>query len=209
MPAELLAIHPDNPQPQRIQRVIEVLRKGGVIIYPTDTVYGIGCDIHNARAIERICKIKGIAPNKNNFSFMCNDLSHIAEYTKNLPTSTFKLMKKALPGPYTFILTANNNVPKLLNIKKQNVGIRIPDHQIPLILVKELGNPIVTTSLKDDDAVLEYTTDPEMILERYLHLVDLVIDGGAGGNQPSTILDCTGPEPEVVREGKGSLDLLL
>jgi len=208
MPAELLVIHPDNPQPQRIQRVVELLKKGGVIIYPTDTVYGIGCDIHNSRAIERICKIKGIAPNKNNFSFMCNDLSHIAEYTRNLPTPIFKLMKKALPGPYTFILTANNNVPKLLNIKKQNVGIRIPDHQIPLTLVRELGNPIVTTSLKDDDNVLEYTTDPELILERYLHLVDLVIDGGFGGNLPSTIIDCTGTDPEVVREGKGSLDIL-
>jgi len=196
MPAEFIDIHPENPQPNKISKVVDTLRKGGIIIYPTDTVYGIGCDIHNVRAIERLCKIQKIDPRKLNLSFICYDLSHIAEYTKNLPTQVFKLMKNKLPGPYTFILNANNNVPKILNTKKNTVGIRIPDHKVPRIIVQELGNPILNSSIKDIDQILEYTTDPEDIYERYKHVADIVI----------TILNCTEDEVELVREGLGSTE---
>ncbi len=203
MPAEYLEIHPENPQPNRIDEVLKVLRKGGIIIYPTDTVYGIGCDIHNVRAVERLCKIQNINTKKINLSFICYDLSHISEYTRNLSTEVFKLMKKSLPGPYTFILNANNNVPKILHTKKNTIGIRVPDHTIPRMIVKELGNPLLNSSIKDTDEILVYTTDPEVIFERYKHHVDLIINSGFGGNEASTILDCTDNEIILVRQGKG------
>jgi tRNA threonylcarbamoyl adenosine modification protein (Sua5/YciO/YrdC/YwlC family) len=167
-------------------------------------VYGLGCDIHNTRAVERVCQIKGIKPAKINLSFICYDLSHLSEYA-NVDTPTFKLMKKALPGPFTFILPASNNVPRILHTNKKTVGIRVPDNLIPRTLVQELGNPIITTSIRDDDQVVEYSTDPELIYEKYQHLVDYVIDGGFGNNVASTVVDCTGTTPEVVREGMGDI----
>ncbi|HSZ26532.1 MAG TPA: L-threonylcarbamoyladenylate synthase [Cytophagaceae bacterium] len=209
MSAEFIDIHPQNPQPVRINRVIETVRKGGIIIYPTDTVYGIGCDIRNTRAVERLCKIQNLDPKKINLSFICYDLSHISEYTRNLPTSVFKIMKKTLPGPYTFLLNANNNVPKILHTKKNTVGIRVPNHSIPRLIVKESGNPLLNSSIKDADTLIEYTTDPEEIFDRYKHFVDIVINAGFGGNIPSTILDCTNEDIEIVREGLGGLDGLL
>ncbi len=205
MAAEFLDIHPDNPQPHKMARAVEILKEGGIIIYPTDTVYGIGCNIHHTRAVERLCKIQQINPRKINLSFICYDLSHISEYTRNLPTSIFKVMKKTLPGPYTFILNANNNVPKILHTRKNTVGIRVPDHTIPRTIVKELGNPILNSSIKDPDGIIAYTTDPEEIYQRYKHSVDLIINAGFGGNIPSTILDCTGSDTEVIREGLGDL----
>lgn len=209
MAAEFIKIYPENPDIKKIQRIVEVLRDGGVIIYPTDTVYGMGCDINKQRAVERIAHIKGIKPKKHNFSFICYDLSDIADYTRALSTPVFKVMKKALPGPYTFILEANNQVPKILNSNKKTVGIRVPDHSVPRLLVKELGSPILTTSIRDEDDVVEYSTDPELIYEKYKDLVDIVIDGGYGKNVASTILDCTGNQIEVVREGLGSVEDIL
>lgn len=209
MSAELIKIYPENPHPKRIQEVVEVLRSGGVIIYPTDTIYGLGCDITNQKAIERVCQIKGVKPQKQNFSFICYDLSNMSDYTRTVSTPVFKMMKKALPGPFTFILNANNNVPKLLNNKKKTVGIRVPDHSIPRALVKELGQPILTTSIKDEDDILEYSTDPELIYEKYRELVDIVIDGGYGNNVASTIVDCTGEEIEIIRQGLGELEDIL
>jgi tRNA threonylcarbamoyl adenosine modification protein (Sua5/YciO/YrdC/YwlC family) len=209
MPAEFIKLYPENPDPRRVQHIVDVLRSGGVIIYPTDTVYGIGCDIFNQKAIEKVCQIKGVKPQKQNFSFICYDLSDISEYTRTVSTPVFKVMKKALPGPFTFLLNANNNVPKLLNSKKKTVGIRIPDHSIPRAIVKELGQPIVTTSIRDEDDVIEYSTDPELIYEKYRDLVDVVIDGGYGNNVASTILDCTGEEIVIVREGLGRVEEVL
>jgi tRNA threonylcarbamoyl adenosine modification protein (Sua5/YciO/YrdC/YwlC family) len=206
MAAEFIKLYPENPDPRKIQKIVNVLLDGGVIIYPTDTVYGMGCNIHNLRAVERIAQIKGIKVKKHNFSFICYDLSNIAEYTRALSTPVFKMMKKALPGPYTFILEANNSVPKILNSNKKTVGIRVPDHAIPRLLVKELGSPILTTSIHDEDDVIEYSTDPELIYEKFRDLVDVVIDGGYGNNVASTILDCTGDEIEVVRQGLGSVE---
>ncbi|MGN6645807.1 MAG: L-threonylcarbamoyladenylate synthase [Cytophaga sp.] len=206
MSAIRLSIHPDNPPLNKILTAVEVVRKGGIVIYPTDTVYAIGCDIHNQKAVERVCRLKNIQPGKINLSFICHDLSHISEYTKALPTHVFKLMKQVLPGPYTFILNASNNVPNILNTKKKTIGIRVPDNKIVLMLVKELGNPLLSTSIKNDDEVLEYTTDPDEIYDRYKNYVDVIIDGGFGDNEASTILDCTGTEIEVVREGKGSIE---
>ncbi len=208
MAALLLKIHPDNPPLNKILTAVEVIRKGGIVIYPTDTVYAIGCDIHNQKAVERVCRLKNIQPGKINLSFICQDLSHISEYTKALPTQVFKVMKQVLPGPYTFILNASSNVPNILNTKKKTIGIRVPDNKIVQLLLKELGNPILSTSIKNEDAILEYTTDPEEIYERYKNLVDVIIDGGFGGNEASTILDCTGNEIEVIREGKGRVDEL-
>lgn len=209
MAAEFIKLYPENPDMRKVSRIVDILRDGGIIIYPTDTVYGMGCNIHNQRAIERIARIKGIKPKHHNFSFICYDLSNISEYTRSLSTTVFKIMKKALPGPYTFILEANNNVPKILNSNKKTVGIRVPDHAIPRLLVNELGSPILTTSIRDDDEVIEYSTDPELIFEKFRDLVDVVIDGGYGNNVASTILDCTGDEIEVVREGLGSVDEIL
>jgi tRNA threonylcarbamoyl adenosine modification protein (Sua5/YciO/YrdC/YwlC family) len=205
--SQFLKIYEDKPNESAIKKVVEVLKNGGLIIYPTDTVYGLGCDITNTKALEKIAKIKGIKLEKANFSFVCSDLSHISDYVKQLDTSTFKLLKRALPGPYTFILPGNNNLPKDFK-KKTTVGIRVPNNAIALEIVKMLGNPIVSTSIHDEDEVLEYSTDPELIFEKWQNLVDLVIDGGYGDNVGSTIIDLSGFEPLVVREGKGSLDIL-
>lgn len=207
MAAEFIKLYPENPDEKRIRRIVECLRDGGLIIYPTDTVYGLGCDIFNAKSVEKIAKIKGIKAQKNDFSFICYDLSDIADYAK-VGNAAFKAMKKVLPGPYTFILNATNNVPKLLNTNKKTVGIRVPDNNIPRFIVKELGNPIVTTSLKDDDEIIEYSTDPELIYEKFSHLVDIVIDGGYGGNIGSTIVMANTEEFEIIREGLGDISLL-
>ncbi|WP_316837066.1 L-threonylcarbamoyladenylate synthase [Pedobacter nutrimenti] len=202
----LIKIYPENPNPKAIEQAVEILKKGGLIIYPTDTVYGLGCDITNQKAIERICHLRGIKPDKANFSFICSDLRHISDYIKPIDTTTFRVLKKALPGPYTFILNANNNVPKLLSSKKKTVGIRVPDNAIAQEIVRQLGNPIISASIKDDDELIEYSTDPELIHEKYEDTVDLVIDGGYGDNEPSTVIDCTSGDFEVIREGKGSLE---
>lgn len=204
----LINIHPDNPDPKRIREVVECLRGGGVIIYPTDSVYTIGCDLMNIKALERVAQIKGIKLAQANFSVICYDLSDLSAYSKPIDNAIFKLMKKALPGPYTFILNASSNVPKIFQSKKKTVGIRIPDNNIPRAIVHELGNPIVSTSVHDDDEILEYTTDPELIHEKYIKQVDMVINGGFGNNSASTIFDCTSDTPVVVREGIGSLDVL-
>jgi tRNA threonylcarbamoyl adenosine modification protein (Sua5/YciO/YrdC/YwlC family) len=207
MAAEFLRVHPENPEPRKINRVIEILRKGGIIVYPTDTVYGIGCDLKNRRAIERLCHILEIKPQKLDLSFICNDLSHISEYVRRIDTPVFKYLKQSLPGPYTFLFESNSNVPKILDVNKKTVGIRIPDHPIPREIVKLLGNPLITSSIKDDDKIKEYTTDPEEIYEDFKHKVDLVIDGGPGGNIPSTIIDFTEGAPSLVRQGLGKFDL--
>lgn len=203
----LLAIHPTDPQQRLIDRAVEVLADGGVIIYPTDTVYGLGCDILNRKAIERVARLKGVDPEKANFACICADLSIVADYAVNVSTPVYKLMRQALPGPYTFILRASKNIPHYFQSRKKSVGIRVVDHPIPTRIVERLGHPILTTSLKDEQHYLEYPTDPREIYERYQRLVDLVIDGGPGGVEPSTIIDCSGGEGEirVVREGKGPL----
>ena len=203
MKATLLKIYPENPEGKKIDKVVEVLRSGGLVIYPTDTVYGLGCDLFNPQAIEKICRLKGIDPRKNLLSFMCQDLSQASEYAKNFPTPLFKLLKKSLPGPYTFILTSSSKVPKTIDPKRKTVGIRIPDHTIPMELIARLGNPIITTSVHDDDKIIDYPTDPELIYEKYINDVDIVIDGGVGGNVPSTVVDLTNETPVVVREGRG------
>jgi tRNA threonylcarbamoyl adenosine modification protein (Sua5/YciO/YrdC/YwlC family) len=202
----LIRIYPENPNEKALEQVVEVLKKGGIIIYPTDTVYGMGCDITNQKAIERIAKLRGIKPEKANFSFICYDLSHISDYIKPIDNSIFRVLKKALPGPFTFIFNASNNVPKLLSSNKKTVGIRVPDNNIARQIVQLLGNPILSTSIHDEDDILEYTTDPELIFEKYQDSVDLVIDGGFGDNVPSTVIDCTDGGFEVIREGKGNLD---
>jgi tRNA threonylcarbamoyl adenosine modification protein (Sua5/YciO/YrdC/YwlC family) len=208
MPADFIRIYPENPDERRIRQVVDCLRDGGLVIYPTDTVYGLGCDIYNSRAVEKVARIKGIKPQKNDFSFICYDLSHIADYAR-VGNTAFKLMKKVLPGPYTFILNATSNVPKLLNTNKKTVGIRVPDNLIPRLIVKELGNPIVTTSIKDDDEVIEYSTDPELIFEKFQHQVDMIIDGGYGGNTGSTIIRADSEDFEIIREGLGDISLFL
>ena len=205
--AQFIKIYEDKPNEAAIAKVVKVLKEGGLVIYPTDTVYGLGCDITNTKALERIAKIKGVKLDKANFSFVCHDLSNISDYVRQINTSTFKILKRALPGPYTFILPGNNNLPKEFK-KKTTVGIRVPDNAIALEIVKLLGNPIVSTSIHDEDDVIEYTTDPELIFEKWQNFVDVVIDGGYGYNVGSTIIDLSGDEPIVVREGKGSLDIL-
>lgn len=205
--AQFIKIYEDKPNEAAIAKVVKVLKDGGLVIYPTDTVYGLGCDITNTKALERIAKIKGVKLDKANFSFVCHDLSNLSDYVRQVDTYTFKLLKKSLPGPYTFILPGNNNLPKEFK-KKTTVGIRIPDNSIALEIVRQLGNPIVSTSIRDEDEVIEYTTDPELIFEKWQNLVDMVIDGGYGDNIGSTIIDLSGDEPVVVREGKGSLDIL-
>lgn len=197
----LLRIHPIDPQARLIRQAADILRNGGVIIYPTDTVYGIGCDILNAAAIERVCRIKGIEPHKANLSFICNDLSHLSEYTRPLSRSTFRLLKEHLPGPYTFILPASKLVPKILQSKKSTIGLRVPDHAIALALVQELGRPILSTSIPGEQ--VEDTTDPDVMYENFGNQVDAVIDGGIGGMIPSTVVDCSDEEPMVIREGAG------
>lgn len=204
--ADFIRIYNENPNPREVNRVVEVLRKGGLVIYPTDTVYGLGCDITNSRALEKIARIKGIKLAKANWSFICADLSNLSDYVRQIDTGTFKILKRALPGPYTFILPGNNNLPKDFK-KKKTVGIRVPDNNIAKALVEGLGNPIVSTSIRDEDEVLEYTTDPELIFEKWQNLVDVVVDGGYGDNVASTVIDLSESEPFVVREGKGSLDI--
>ncbi|TDQ15220.1 tRNA threonylcarbamoyl adenosine modification protein (Sua5/YciO/YrdC/YwlC family) [Algoriphagus boseongensis] len=207
--AEFIRLYEENPEPRRVRQIVEILRNGGVIIYPTDTVYGMGCDITNQKAVEKICKIKGINPKKHNFSFVCADLSNISQYTRVITKPVFKMMKKGLPGPFTFILEASSQVPKILHSNKKTVGIRVPNHGVPRAIVEELGQPILSTSIHDEDEIIEYSTDPELIFEKYQNLVDVVIDGGYGSNIPSTILDCTGDEVLVIREGLGQVEEIL
>ncbi len=204
--AEFLKIYPENPNPKAIQNVVDVLKKGGVIIYPTDTVYGLGCDITNVKALERIAKIKGVKLERSNFSFICHDLSNLSDFVTQIETPIFKLLKRTLPGPYTFILPGANTLPFPFK-KKKTVGIRIPDNSIALEIVKVLGNPIVSTSIHDEDEILEYTTDPELIFEKWNTKVDLVVDGGYGDNHPSTVIEILGTDISVIREGKGSIDI--
>lgn len=205
--AEFIKLYNENPNPKDIKRVVTCLRNGGLVIYPTDTVYGLGCDITNNRALERIAQVKGVKLAKANFSFICKDLSNLSDYVKQIDNTTFKLLKRTLPGPYTFILPGNNNLPTVFK-KRKTVGIRVPDNNICTSIVEELGNPIVSTSIYDEDEVIEYTTDPELILEKWNNLVDMVIDGGYGDNVPSTIIDLTSGEPVLIREGKGDIDII-
>jgi tRNA threonylcarbamoyl adenosine modification protein (Sua5/YciO/YrdC/YwlC family) len=205
--AFFVKVYDENPNSTVINKVVEVLKKGGIIIYPTDTVYGLGCDITNAKAVEKIARIKGIKVDKSNFSFICNDLSHLSDYVKQIDTPTYKLLKRALPGPYTFILPGSKSLPKVFK-KKKTVGIRIPNNNIVRAIVESLGNPIISTSIHDEDDVIEYTTDPELIFEKWKHLVDGVIDGGFGDNLASTIIDLTDSIPKIIREGKGATDIL-
>ncbi|NNC83455.1 MAG: threonylcarbamoyl-AMP synthase [Flavobacteriales bacterium] len=202
----LIKIHPDNPPENKLDQVIECIKDGGVIIYPTDTIYAIGCDLNNHKAVERVARIKGVKMEKANFSLVCYDLSHLSTYAKQIDTNTFKLMKRLLPGPYTFILRASKEVPKLFTDKKKTVGIRVPDNNVCRELVLRLGHPMVSSSVHDDDEVIEYTTDPELIHERYQDQVDMVIDSGYGKNIPSTVLSCLDEEVEVIREGAGLVD---
>jgi tRNA threonylcarbamoyl adenosine modification protein (Sua5/YciO/YrdC/YwlC family) len=196
----LLKIHPDNPSPRQVAQVVDVLNKGGIVIFPTDTIYGIGCDIRNARAFEKLCRIRGVKPSKAYFSFLLNDLSHISEYTLPFSREVFKLLKSNLPGPFTFILPASNMVPALFRNNRKTIGIRIPDNKIIASILTELGSPLVSASLRDDqDSIAEYLTDPEEIHDRYEQLVDLVIDGGFGNNVASSVIDCTGSEPVTIR----------
>lgn len=202
----LIKIYPENPNPKAIDQAVEILAKGGLVIYPTDTVYGLGCDINNSKAVETICRIKGINLKKDHLSFICHDLSHISDYTKPLSNSTFKLMKRYLPGPFTFVVEANNNVPRLFKNNKKTVGIRIPNNNIIREIVNKLGNPVLSTSIHDEDEIIEYTTDPELIHEKWGEKVDLVIDGGYGDNEPSTVIDCTTDEFIILRQGKGIME---
>lgn len=202
----LIRVYSENPNEKIIEQIVDVLKKGGIIIYPTDTVYGMGCDITNQKAIEKIAKLRGVKAEKANFSFICYDLSHISDYIKPIDNTIFRVLKKALPGPFTFIFNANNNVPKLLSSNKKTVGIRVPDNNIARQIVKMLGNPILSTSIHDEDEIVEYTTDPELIFEKYQDKVDLVVDGGYGDNIASTVIDCTSGEFEVLREGKGIIE---
>ncbi len=202
----LLEVHPENPNPHEIDKVIKCLKQGGIIIYPTDTVYAIGCDIYNQKAVERICLIKGIKLKNAHFSFICYDLSQLSDFTKNVTTAIYKIMRKSLPGAFTFILKANSNVPKLFKSKKKTAGIRIPDNNIARSIVKELGNPLLSTSVHKLEEIDSYPTDPELIHQKYKDLVDITINGGYGSNEASTVIDCTGREPEIIREGKGIIE---
>ena len=202
----LIKIYPENPNPKHIRQIVDTLERGGVIIYPTDSVYSIGCDMNNHKAFERLAKLKGIKPEKAQFAIICHDLSHLSAYAKPLNNSIYKMMKRALPGPFTFILNASNQIPKIFKSKKKTIGIRVPDNDIARLIVKELGRPLVVSSVKDDE--IEYTTDPELIHEKYGHLVDLVVDGGMGNIIETTVVDCTGNEPEIIREGAGEIDLI-
>ncbi|WDT67301.1 L-threonylcarbamoyladenylate synthase [Cloacibacterium sp. TD35] len=202
--AKILKIYPDNPQENYMNEVIKTLQDGGLIIYPSDTVYALGCDIYNVKAMEKLARLKNTTLDKAQFSIICNNLSHLSEFTRPIETSTFRLLKSKIPGPFTFILEANKNLPLAYKGKK-TVGIRVPDHPIPQLIVEKLGHPIASTSIKDDDEVIEYSTDPELIAEKYDHLVDIVIDSGYGDNVASTIVDLTSGEPEILREGKGEL----
>lgn len=199
----LIKIYPENPNIKEVEKVIKVLQDGGLVIYPTDTVYAIGCDALNVRAVEKICQMKGINPQKSNLSIICYDLSNLSEYAK-VSNAVFKLMKKNLPGPFTFILPTSSELPKIYKNRKE-VGIRVPDNNIIRTLVKELGNPILTMSVHDEDDVIEYSTDPELMNEKYENMVDIVIDGGYGGTEASTVVNCITDESEIIRKGKGEL----
>ncbi|AQX10492.1 MULTISPECIES: L-threonylcarbamoyladenylate synthase [Elizabethkingia] len=203
--AKILRIYPENPQENLIQEVVKTLDNGGLIIYPSDTVYALGCNIFDIKAMEKLAQIKGVKLEKAHFSIICNDLSHLSEFTRPIDTATFRLLKHYLPGPFTFIMEANKTLPLAYKGQK-TIGIRVPDHSIPQLIVSKLGHPIASTSIKDDDDVIEYTTDPELIAEKYDHLVDIVIDSGYGDNKASTIVDLTQGIPEVVREGKGNFE---
>lgn len=205
----LIKIYPQNPSERQMKMVVDCLADGGVIIYPTDTVYGLACDIYKPKALERIARLKSINLEKANFSFICYDLSNLSEYTKPISNPVYKLMRKTLPGPFTFILEANNNVPKIFHSKKRTIGIRVPDNNISRELVRMLGNPIASTSIHDEDEIIEYTTDPELIHEKFQKMVDIVIDGGFGDNEASTVVDCTSGEPLLIRQGKGIIEDLL
>ncbi len=205
MSAELLRIHPQNPEGRKIDHVVSALKNGGIIIYPTDTIYGIGCDLMNRKAVERLCKILDIKPQRLDLSFICHDISQISEYVKRMDTPVFKLLKSCLPGPFTFLFESSSKVPKVLDVNKKTVGIRIPDNKITQAIVEQLGNPVITSSIKDDDRIREYTTDPEDIYHDFKHVVDLVIDGGIGGNVPSTVVDCISSEIKILRQGLGEL----
>lgn len=203
MAAEFIKLYEEATERDKVEHIVKALQNGAVIIYPTDTIYGIGCDLFNRKAIDRICRIKGIKPKNLNLSFICYDMSHISEYVKRMDTPLFKILKKSLPGPFTFIMNSNSKVPKILDVNKKTVGIRIPDNNIPRMIVDMLGNPIVTTSIKDEDQIIEYTTDPELIYEEFKNEVDIVIDGGMGGNVPSTVVDCTTEDYSIIRQGLG------
>lgn len=205
--AELIKIYNENPNEREIDKIVKILQKGGLIIYPTDTVYGLGCDITNTKAMEKVAQLKGLKLDKANFSFICYDLSNLSDYVKQIDTPAYKILKKALPGPFTFILPSSTNLPKAFKNKK-TVGIRIPDNNIIRELVKKLGNPIVSTSIYDEDDLLEYTTDPELIFEKWGNKVDVVIDGGYGSNIPSTVIDLSEGEITILREGLGSVEAL-
>ena len=204
--AEFIKIYEKNPNEAEISRVVEILKKGGLIIFPSDTVYALGCDITNNKALERVARLKGVKLDKANFSFVCENLSNLSDYVKQISTPNFKVLRRSLPGPYTFILPGNNNLPKVFK-KKKEVGTRIPNNEIILAIVRELGNPVISTSIYDEDEIIEYTTDPELIYEKWHKLVDVVIDGGYGGNIPSTVINLCGDEPELIRKGKGSLEV--
>ncbi len=204
----IIKIHPDNPDERNVRTVVDCLRDGGIVVYPTDTVYGIGCDITHQQAVEKILRFKDINVKKTNLSFVCSDLSHISDYVRPIANSTFKLLKRNLPGPFTFILEANSNVPKIFKLSKKTVGIRVPDNNIIRAIVRELGNPVLSTSVKADDTMdEEYITDPELIEETHSHIADIVIDGGRGGFTGSTVVDCTGSDIEIIRQGLGELIL--
>ncbi|HEX6889160.1 MAG TPA: L-threonylcarbamoyladenylate synthase [Chryseolinea sp.] len=209
MTAELIKIHPVNPEGRKIARIVDILKNGGVIIYPTDTVYGIGCDLMNRKSIQRLCQIIDVKPQKLDLSFICQDLSQVSNYVRRMDTPVFKILKKALPGPYTFILESSSNVPRILDVNKKTVGIRIPANLIPLALVQQLGNPIISSSIKDEDVVREYTTDPEKIYDDFKHKVDVVIDGGPGGNVASSVIDCTGDTLSIIRKGLGDVEWMI
>lgn len=202
----LLKIHPETPGQRQVQKAVEIFKNGGVVVFPTDTVYGLGCDVFNHKAVERVARLKGIHLEKANFSFICHNLSQLTDYAKPVNNPTFKLMKRHLPGPYTFVLEASSNVPRIFRNRKKTIGIRIPDNKIILEISRELGNAILTTSIHDEDELLDYTTDPELIYDHYKDLVDAVIQGGYGHNVPSTVIDCTGPVPRVIRQGIGVVD---
>ena len=204
--SQFIKLYEENPNPKDLKQIVKILKAGGLIIYPSDTVYALGCDITNAKALEKVAQIKGVKLAKANFSFVCEDLSNLSDYVRQIDTKTFKILKRALPGPYTFILPGNNNLPSSFK-KKKEVGIRVPDNEITRAIVRALGNPIVSTSIYDEDEVIEYTTDPELIFEKWQNRVDVIVDGGYGGNVPSTVIDLTGDEPILIRDGKGSPEL--
>lgn len=205
----LIRVHPENPQERLIRQIAEALvNEDAVIIIPTDSVYALACSIHSNKAVDKLCRIRQIKLEKANFSFICNDLSHISDFTKQIDTPTYKLMKRALPGPYTFILNANSSIPSIFKSKKKTIGIRVPDNIITLAITAELGHPLMVTSLHDDDLIVDYMTDPELIEEKFRNRVDYVIDGGYGDLSPTTVIDCTGETPELIRDGKGSSNIL-